>query len=75
MSYQYPKTPFVLLQLQKSSCIYLFIREVPQGWTACCHPEGALYFVHDESVSELIINTIWYLIYYFIENVYGCEHM
>ncbi|KAG8216853.1 hypothetical protein J3R82DRAFT_7116 [Butyriboletus roseoflavus] len=33
MTYEYPETP----------------EDVPEGWRAHRHPEGALYFVHDES--------------------------
>ncbi|KAG9313552.1 hypothetical protein JVU11DRAFT_5879 [Chiua virens] len=24
-------------------------QEIPEGWTACQHPDGAQYFLHDES--------------------------
>ncbi|KAG9313442.1 hypothetical protein JVU11DRAFT_5764 [Chiua virens] len=29
---------------------------VPEGWSACRHPEGALYFVHDESKTFTEVN-------------------
>ncbi|KAF8137480.1 hypothetical protein EV363DRAFT_1446322 [Boletus edulis] len=40
MLYQYPETP----------------EEVPEGWTAYRHPEGALYFVHSESKTFTEVN-------------------
>ncbi|KAF8417316.1 hypothetical protein L210DRAFT_892548 [Boletus edulis BED1] len=40
MSYQYPETP----------------ENVPVGWTAYRHPEGALYFVHTESKTFAEVN-------------------
>lgn len=53
MSYQYPETPFVSSPYQKFiSHVNSASRDVPDGWMAYRHPEGALYFVHGESVSE-----------------------
>lgn len=51
MSYQYPETPFVLFLHEKFVFrLILAFRDVPEGWMACRHPEGALYFVHVQSV-------------------------
>ena len=76
MSYQFPETPFVpLLRQQYLSHLTFVSREVPEGWTAYRHPEGALYFVHGELVSEYRISLLLYLNYDFVENVYGSEHM
>ena len=61
------------------SHLTLVCREgVPEGWTACRHPEGALYFVHGNSVSNserYRISLLLYLKHNFAENVYGSEHM
>jgi hypothetical protein len=27
--------------------------DVPKGWTACVHPEGARYFVNQETVRQI----------------------
>ena len=80
MSYQYPETPFVSLLLQKYISHSTFVSRdlVPEGWIAYRHPEGALYFVHDESVSEserYRISLSLYLKYKSVENIYGSEHM
>ncbi|KAH0826608.1 hypothetical protein J3R83DRAFT_4972 [Lanmaoa asiatica] len=40
MWYQYPELP----------------EDVPEGWTACRHPEGALYFIHSESKTFSEVN-------------------
>ena len=79
MLFQYSKTPFVLLLRQKYVSHLTFVsREVPEGWTAYRHPDGALYFVHGESVSKserYRISLSLYLTYNSVENVYGSEHM
>lgn len=53
MSYKYPETPFVSsLRLKFIQCLTLISSASPEGWAAYRHPEGALYFVHCESVSS-----------------------
>ena len=79
MLYEYPETPSVSLYVRSISHLTFVSREDLDGWTAYRHPEGTLYFVDDESVSEFeryqLLSLPLYLNHDLSENPYGREHL
>lgn len=50
-------------------------KDLPVGWTACTHPEGALYFFHDSRVCHIVWSWPGLIGRNKTENIHRCQHM